>query len=419
MQLGYAVGQQKYMATILLWVSAVYVFLGGVLALWYPDAWEKMDFNVFYEAGSLAWNGINPYTSTTSGLFVYPPAWIALCALLSSLPWWAAVALWKLLNLCFLGGAVWLSARLFLFSLVDYKKELVFCFACLLWPTLTTLREGQTSLFVLFFMLYAILLWREDKRIAAGVTLGLSLMKPHLAAPLLLLLAWRRQGTIIFWALAFVLSLSYVGLWLANTSITSFLDAIDVYAGGGISNVSSDPPNIGSQSSSDPYNVGIQNLSAILLHLSSARARQLAAVSGVLFLLSLYISDRGNRGCRDTTNLLPLILLSGPLFFGARSYDLVLVIPFFAWCLARIPASSLGWVGAVSCLALFVPLQVVERVYRACLVGVVPSAIFAVVLRPFRSWVLLALLASGLTLYLTGQRRPLLPEAGRLGPHRG
>jgi hypothetical protein len=413
MQLGYAVCHQRYIAKILLWLSAaVYVFLGGILALWYPNFRREMDFNMFYEVGSLAWNGINPYTThNTYNLtygFAYPPAWIPLCAMLSSLPWWAAVALWKLLNLFFLGGSVWLSSRLFILHVVDYKKELVFCFACFLWPTLTTLREGQTSLFVLFFLLYSIILWREDKRIAAGATLCLSLMKPQLAAPLLMLLAWRHQFNIIFWALAFFLSLSYVGLWLSNASITSFLEAIVAYTGEGIPTVSS-----------DPHNVGIQNLSAMLLNLSSAHARQLAAVSGVILILYLYLRDRGNRGFSDTTNLIPLILLSGPLFFGARSYDLVLVIPFFAWFLARTTDSIIGWVGSVSCLALFVPLEAVDRVYRSFLVGLVPSAFFELVLRPFRSWVLLALLVSGLTLYLKGQRSQLLPEERRLGPQRG
>jgi len=333
------------MLTLLLGVSAVYAVLGGGLGLWYPNAWVKMDFNLFYEVGRLAWGGINPYTNAKSGAFAYPPGWIALCAMLSWLPWWAAVGLWKLLNLIFLGGSVWLSSRLFGLHPSDFRTKLVVCFACFLWPTLTTLKEGQTSLFILFFLLCSIFLWRSGKPIAAGATLCLSLMKPQLAAPLLMLLAWRRQFYWLLWALVLFSSLSYIGLRLSNASLSSYVEAVIAYATEGSANAAS-----------KPYNVGIQNLSAILLDLSSAHARYLGAVAGVVFLGYLYVRDQGNMGVSNTTNLLPLILLSGPLFFGARSYDLVLVIPFFTWLLARTADSLIGWVGAASCLALFVPL---------------------------------------------------------------
>jgi hypothetical protein len=384
---------KRSMMTMLLALSGVYAVLGGGLELWYPNPWVPVDFNVFYKAGNLARNGTNPYAAP--GLTIaYPPAWIALCAMLSWLPWSVAVVLWKLLNLFFLGGSVWLLSRLFGLHLSDFRTKLVFCFACFLWPTLTTLKEGQTSLFVLFFLLCSIFLWREGKLIVAGVPLCLSLVKPQLAAPLFLLFAWRFQLSTVFVALALFLGLSYGGIWLSNGTLSSYLDAISAYVER-------------ATHASDPHNIGIQNLSSILLNLSNAQARQLGGVAGVIFMVYLYIRDRGNVGFNNTANLIPLILLSGPLFFGARSYDLVLVIPFFAWILSRTPLNMMEWLAAVSCLALLVPLQAVTMFYGAFLSSWLPSAFLELVLAPFRSWVLLILVVSGLTIYLKDQCSPV------------
>jgi hypothetical protein len=386
-----------YMMTILLGLSAAYAVLGGGLGLWYPNAWVKMDFNIFYAAGELARKGMNPYTAEFT--IAYPPAWIALCATLSWLPWWVAVVLWKLLNLFFLGGSVWLSSRLF--GLDDFRTKLVFCFACFLWPTLTTLKEGQTSLFVLFFLLSSIFLWREGKLTAAGVTLCLSLIKPQLAAPLFMLFAWRFQLRTVFVTLALFLGLSYGGLWLSNANLSSYLDSISAYVGQ-------------RTYAGDAHNIGIQNLSAILFNLPNAHARQLGAAAGVIFLVYLYVRDRGNVGFNNTANLIPLILLSGPLFFGARSYDLVLVIPFFAWILSRSPFNMMERLAAVSCLALFVPLEAVMMLYRAFLSSLIPSAFMDLVFVPFRSWVLFILMVCGLTTYLKIQFTRCSPLRARI-----
>jgi hypothetical protein len=388
----------RYISTILLGLSSVYAVLGGGLGLWYPNAWVYMDFNIFYQVGVLAWDGINPYTGDY-GAFAYPPGWIAVCAILSLLPWWTAAVLWKLLNLFFLGSSVWFSLRLFGLSLTDFRATIVISFACLLWPTLTTLKEGQTSLFVLFFLLWSIFLCREGKYITAGATLCLSLMKPQLAAPLLMLLSWRRQFHIVFWASALFASLSYVGVWLSNATLSSYVQAIIAYGREGTSN-----------DASKPLNVGIQNLSAVLLNISSPHARLFGAASGVIFLLYLCVRDRGNAGFTNTANLIPLILLSGPLFFGARSYDLVLIIPFFAWLLSHNTDSIIARFGAISSLALFVPFEAVKLSYTAFLSDLIPAAFFELALAPFRSWVMLILLVSGLTLYLKGN-----PADARLG----
>jgi hypothetical protein len=389
-------------STILLGISAVYAVVGGSLGLWYPKTPAQWDINLFYQVGVLAWDGINPYTGDY-GVFAYPPAWITVCAILSLLPWWPALILWKLLNLFFLGGSVWFSLRLFGLSLTDLRAKLVISFACLLWPTLTTLMDGQTSLFVLFFLLWSIFLCREGKHLSAGATLCLSLMKPQLAAPLLMLLAWRRQFHTVFWASALFASLSYVGVWLSNATLSSYVQAIIAYGGEGTIN-----------DASIPLNVGIQNLSSILLNLPATHARLFGAATGLIFLIYLYVRDGTNRSARigDMTNIIPLILLSGPMFFGAKSYDLVLIIPFFAWLLSQNTDSIIARFGAISCLALFVPLEAVKISYTAFLSDLIPAAFFELALAPFRSWVMLILLVSGLALYLKGSLAPT-PAWGR------
>ena len=226
-------------------------------------------------------------------------------------------------------------------------------------------------------------------------------MKPQLAAPLLILFAWRRQFSTVVWALVFFSSLSFVGLWLSNASLSSYVGASFAYA---VETTTNEADN--------PHNVGIQNVSAILLGLSSGDARLVGLVAGVMFLIYLFVRDRRNLGLNKTADLIPLILLSGVAFFGARSYDLVFVIPFFAWLVSHANDSVSARVGVVCCVALVVPLRAVMVLYRTFLSSFIPAAY--VVLAPFRSYVLFILLVSGLMLYLKRPVQRILPSGNRL-----
>ena len=391
-----------YQAGLLL--SLTYCFTAGALALWSP-AHNGIDIAVCYVAGVTARQGVSPYdfaeltsarralNSPLAGMpsfpFAYPPSAIPACVLLSFLPWERAQALWKLLNVAFLIGSVMLAFRLFSdlrFALDD--KYLVWSFAFILSATVSVLLVGQSTLFVLFTALLAMVSCHLGKSLSAGFSLALALTKPHLALPFVCLMIFRRQYKIIVAASAAFGVLVLAGLYVGHSDIGMYPQVLRKYLAW------NDP--------ASPHLVGIQNLAVGVFGLSPTAGSLLSVTCGVLFLGVTYYLDNKD-GCRDNTeDTLPLVLLTSVLAFGAHSYDLVFLIPVYVWARGR---RNLPIV--ILCCILIVPLGVVAIAYERLLASFIPLPVFHAVIEPFRSWTLLIMfvLATNVTYRRAGQER--------------
>ena len=95
-------------------------------------------------------------------------------------------------------------------------------------PYRVTLRVGQISLIVVALLLGSVLSWKKDKRILAGLLVGLSLCKYPLSLPFFLYFVWRKEWKIAAIALLVVAALTEIySLRLGLSQLQVILD----YAG--------------------------------------------------------------------------------------------------------------------------------------------------------------------------------------------
>jgi hypothetical protein len=392
------VGRSLYW--IVLGLSITYCLAAGVLALWTPKE-DGIDFSVCYVAGATAVRGSSPYnrgelTKTRSELggtvgtkpsypFAYPPSVIPACVLLSRLPWAGAQALWKLLNTTFLIGAVLFT--FWIFSGLQFttdEKYIAWSFAFIFSPTVSVLLVGQSSLLVLFTALLTMVLYHRRKTWSAGLSLALTLTKPHLTLPLVFLLLFRRQFQITIIGLSTFAALGILGLHIGHSTVDTYLQGLGSYA-------SSNRP-------TNPRLVGIQNLVTIMFGAPASVATLVSVVSGLLFLgLTLQIDKKLPLRHRSE-DALPLLLLVSVIAFGAHSYDLVLLIPLLIWSLGRAKDDKRFVTIVILCFVLIVPLGAVKYVYERALSSFIPLPVYRIIIEPFRSWILFVLLA--LVMYL-------------------
>jgi hypothetical protein len=321
--------------------------------------------------------------------FAYPPSAIPACALLSLLPWEAAQALWKLLNLGFLIGSVLFTLRLFSdLHLAPDDKYLAWSFAFIFSPTVSVLLVGQSSLFVLFTALLAMVLYDLGKPGSAGLSLALALTKPHLIFPLVCLFLFRRRYRTAITAVAAFAVLVIAGLYIGHSNIDTYLQGLRTYASW--------------NSGANPRLVGIQNLTIGVLGLSAFVGSVLSVICGLVFLGLTFSLD--SKDCyRDRTDdVLPLVLLISVLAFGAHSYDLVYLIPVFVWAIGRGREDRRFVPIVILCFTLIVPLSAMTIGYEKLLSHFIPLPVFLALIEPFRSWVLLIMFV--LVMYVTYRR---------------
>jgi hypothetical protein len=161
---------------VLLWLAAG---LGGIaihLVLWRisePSALFSDFFKANWEAASTLWEQgwAAGWPLTEKGGFSNLPAIGWLYVPLIPLGEEAAPWVWLGLGLAALLGAWALLARLARLE-GPFAALLLFAFLAN-GPIVNSLREGQTSHFILFLLVLALVLWRANKDYAAGLALGL------------------------------------------------------------------------------------------------------------------------------------------------------------------------------------------------------------------------------------------------------
>jgi hypothetical protein len=135
----------------------------------------------------LGMTGLRPNYSPAVGLALAP---------LSHLPFLASLYVFSVCSVIAFGGAVWLIVR----AAGHLQSEVTTVALCALaFPALLdTLRYGQLSAFTLFAFCLAAVLWRGDRRVAAGMALGLVAYKPNLlVGPAIVLVAAGEWRTVV------------------------------------------------------------------------------------------------------------------------------------------------------------------------------------------------------------------------------
>lgn len=402
---------RRWLYKVSLVLSLVYCLAAGVLGLG-SSAENGIDLAVCYVAGVTALRGFSPYnhtelTNTRRALtpavaakpsypFAYPPSAIPACVLLGLLPWEGAQALWKLLNMAFLIGAVLFTFRIFSgLQFTQNDRYLAWSFAFILSPTVSVLLVGQSSLFVLFAALLTMVLYDLRMPWPAGFSLALALTKPHLTFPLVFLLLFRRRFKLTIIALATFAALAILGLYIGHSRIDTYLQGVSRYASW--------------NSPASPHLVGIPNLITGVFGLPASVATRLSVICGLLLLGITFLLDSKDSSRDRTENVLPLLLLVSVLAFGAHSYDLVFLIPVCIWAIGSRRGDRRFLLIVVLCFILALPLRAVTLAYEKLLSHSMPLLAFRVVIEPFRSWIVLIVFA--LVLYLTYRRNVTRPPS--------
>jgi hypothetical protein len=378
--------------TFLLVISVIYFVAAGVLALWFPA--DGLDLYVSYVAGICSRGGASPYEhaellkawqtlntppalkSTASFPFAYPPSWILICVLLSILPWAAALVLWKFLNVIFLIGAVFLACKLFADDNLDgHDRQMVYVFSFILSPTISVLVTGQTSLFVLFMTLLTLNLRKKINPAFSGIALTLALIKPHLTFPILFFLFLNKHLKTLLWGLSLFLLFTVLGLYISNSSMTSYVEALEIYA-------TSNP-------ATSHIAIGISSILSHSFQINSYTSSILSISCGIASILILHFIHHQN-DCSE--NFLPLLFLIGPIFFRFNSYDIVFLIPFFTWSLSIGKSKNIAFLVQALCFALFIPTEGLRIAYHKGLSTFIPQEVYQLAVATFRSWILVLLL---------------------------
>jgi hypothetical protein len=374
--------------------AALYFVAGGVLALWFPN--DGLDFYCSYVAGVCTANHESPYeravytrtwdrlaapaslAETRAFPFAYPPSWIPACLAFSRAPWPVARWLWKLCNVAFLVGSILLTFRLLRGTGLDAgDRAAVWCFALALSPTLTVLTVGQTSLLVLCALLAAAVLLDAGRPALAGLALAVAVTKPQLAAAFVLFLVMRGDVVPLAVGAAAAVALAALGLVLSNSTPASYVSALGSYTAmnGPTSHVA----------------VGIASALAHATALSTPVATAIGLTIGIALLAGLAFRRGGDGGRLPRSETVPVVLYVAPLAFRCHAYDLVALIPLFAWIRTGGTPRALRTAIAALCLVLVVPRAALHLVWERTLTSTVSPAAYQLVERGFRTVVLLLL----------------------------
>ncbi|MGH2541760.1 MAG: glycosyltransferase family 87 protein [Ardenticatenaceae bacterium] len=185
--------EERFRSVLLLVVLVV--VLAPLIRYWFAaSGWT--DFLAFYNAGRMVAEEQAAFLYEQAVLsrrgaphFLYAPLYAAFFLPLGLLSFEAARALWGILGMGALALSVVISRR---WSLIPLHVGLLV--VALFFPTYVALLLGQTSpLTLLLFAAVAALVWRRGGGGVAGVAAGLTLFKPQLILPLLLVWLWRRE----------------------------------------------------------------------------------------------------------------------------------------------------------------------------------------------------------------------------------
>jgi len=388
-----------------------------MLALWFPT--NGVDLYVTYTAGTAARNGSSPYehavyVETWDRLsppravaesrdlpFAYPPSWLPSAMALSLLPWSVALLCWKLVSAASVVGIVLLAVRtLYTDELDAFDRRAVWCFALTLSATISVLTLGQSSLFIVLMVVLSAACLERGRVVESGLALALAAMKPQLAVGYVLFLLARGEFAVLALAAAGNTALLGLGVYASGARLDAYLDAAARWTGNSINQPTSE------------IAVGIATLLGHLTNLSVGAVTAIGVLAGVALVAALAFGRGTSGDRRAVAEVLPVLLLVAPLAFRCNAYDLVAVIPLFAWARAHATPRTLSRAIQALCLVLIVPRAALRAAYEKIAAGFVPHGAYYFGEITFRSWTLVLLLPLALMAWRARVTEPARPRIG-------
>jgi Glycosyltransferase family 87 len=178
------------------------LFALAVLLATLPVSWPLDDFAEYWAAGRLNAVGANPYDTglmlgvqrqvgwdAPQPVMMYNPPWtLAIAMPLGALDFGVARAIWLPLQILII---LWCAATWWtLCGGAPRQVARVCCMAMLWMPTLTSLRMGQLSPFILLGLVGFVVAATARRDVLAGILLSLTCVKPQLVAPVGLAVAF-------------------------------------------------------------------------------------------------------------------------------------------------------------------------------------------------------------------------------------
>lgn len=210
---------------------------------------RQSDFIAYYSAGGLVLAGkghalydfsalagleravVYPYTLRYGVLpYVYPPYFAIALAPIALLTFEAAYTLWLALSLSVLATFIVITAR---YARLERGPAVLYALAIVSFlPAFVCLVHGQTSILLLGLFTVALFALRAGREGAAGVALGLALIKPPFVLPILLVLVLerRQRALIAFGATALALAVAPLPV-LGSAADISYLQVLRLASG--------------------------------------------------------------------------------------------------------------------------------------------------------------------------------------------
>jgi hypothetical protein len=213
--------------TLLLAAATVFILRGP-----YRELRDSADFATVYSASRCWMAGLSPYqqanidreyresggdpiAAPNSGwtASVYPPSTLALVSILAATDWTTAKVVWMMISTVSFLASLVLIVR----SAYARSHKLVFyllAFGLLFSPVHAGLAKGQPSVLAISLLTAAIYLPVFPRReLLAGLLVGLSCcLKPQIALPFMLFLAWQRRWSLVTRSLCVVILVWAVAL---------------------------------------------------------------------------------------------------------------------------------------------------------------------------------------------------------------
>jgi len=166
---------------------------------------QRSDVTVYIAAGQAVWNGTDIYKAQNARgwLYVYPPPFALVCALLALVPVWVSVLGWYLMALGLLAWAMHLCIKMVTGKNQFWLYFLAFVFIAPAFIQNTA--EGQASILMLWLVTGAICWEREGRNIHAALCLAGAILLKAFPVALLAFYLWRRRWRFIVWTLGAVL----------------------------------------------------------------------------------------------------------------------------------------------------------------------------------------------------------------------
>jgi hypothetical protein len=223
-------------ALVVLIVTRLLIFTGWTVCTLIRPIPPFWDFKWFYVASKLSHHHLSPfnveiftdYFCRFTGVcgfippFVYPPNILPLLWPLGYFSINTAFTIWTVIHLLIIGFIIW-GANILLDSKSRAFRGVCTIMCALIHGIVHDLRVGNLSSFLAAILIWTVILAKRGRNAPAGVLLGIAAIKPTLSILFIPYFLLKKRFSLVLWCIATTLVLASIGLIIAGSSVTGFL----------------------------------------------------------------------------------------------------------------------------------------------------------------------------------------------------